>query len=229
MWDELVEDLSHNYRCVCIDLPGHGENSDINPKESIESMAEKVFALLNFLKIDTATLIGHSMGGYVSCALSTHHPSRVSSLVLVSSHADSDTDEKKQNRTRAEVVIENKYDAFVREAIPGLFHAENLHKHQTTLQTYIKSALSHVPLSMRICSVAMKNRPSYINKLNAINVPVSFICGDQDPIIPLNRLEAQKNVIKNSSIYPISNCGHMPHIEQFKVFRHKINTVLRIQ
>ena len=70
MWKDVIPIISKNKRVLAIDLLGHGKSECIGYIHSIELMAEVVFAVLKSLRIRKITLIGHSMGGYVSLALS---------------------------------------------------------------------------------------------------------------------------------------------------------------
>src|SRR5690606_21442457 len=69
MWKDIAPELAKNHRVVAIDLLGHGQTGCLGYIHSMELMAEVVEAVLNHLKIETYTVIGHSMGGYVALAL----------------------------------------------------------------------------------------------------------------------------------------------------------------
>ena len=55
----------HGYAVLALDLPGHGK-SDGAALGSVEAMADWLIALLNALHIESAALIGHSMGSLVA-------------------------------------------------------------------------------------------------------------------------------------------------------------------
>ncbi len=228
MWEGILPEFSDDYRCICVDLPGHGDNSDIHHEESMISMAEKVAHLLNTLNVHEFICIGHSMGGYVACELAQLCPDRLQTIILLASHADCDDPEKKENRTRAEVVIQNRYESFVKEAIPGLFHSDNVSEHETIIHKYIRMAMSHMPSAMVICSKAMKNRESALEKLNKLASRIHFVCGDLDPIIPLEKVTTQNQQLINSSLHVIENCGHMPHIESEKALTIQLLSLLQM-
>jgi pyruvate dehydrogenase E2 component (dihydrolipoamide acetyltransferase) len=52
---------------------------------SLDELAHSVFAFLDALKIATALLVGHSLGGAVAMAVAEQAPARVASLSLISS------------------------------------------------------------------------------------------------------------------------------------------------
>jgi 3-oxoadipate enol-lactonase len=80
MWDALVPALSHSFRVVRPDLRGFGD-SPLPPGRYAD--ADDVAALLDFLGVADAAVVGSSMGGRVALELAIRHPGRVTSLVLL--------------------------------------------------------------------------------------------------------------------------------------------------
>ena len=83
------------------DYPGHGKSSLIAEIHTMEIMAESVKEVLDFLKIDSCVMIGHSMGGYVTLAFADQNPGLLKGFGLFHSSAAADTDEGTKNRERA--------------------------------------------------------------------------------------------------------------------------------
>lgn len=57
--------------------------------------------VLDELKLEKATFVGHSMGGYVACALADLFPERVENIVLINSSTLPDDEAKKNQRLKA--------------------------------------------------------------------------------------------------------------------------------
>jgi pimeloyl-ACP methyl ester carboxylesterase len=72
----------HGYAVVAVDLPGHGRSGGA-PLASIEAMADWIVALLDAAKVETATLIGHSMGSLAALDCAARYPERVSRIALI--------------------------------------------------------------------------------------------------------------------------------------------------
>lgn len=83
-FDGLVPLLAGRYRCLVLDLPGFGESTRDVPSYSIRAHARYVDAALGRLGIDSAHVLGYSMGGGVAIELADVAPRRVRSLTLVS-------------------------------------------------------------------------------------------------------------------------------------------------
>ena len=83
VWRETVASLSADFRCITLDLPGHGDSPAGQGLWSIKKMARPVQTLMGALGITAATFVGHSMGGVVALQLALEHPELVKRLVLV--------------------------------------------------------------------------------------------------------------------------------------------------
>ncbi|HIP95748.1 MAG TPA: alpha/beta hydrolase, partial [Anaerolineae bacterium] len=83
IWKETVADLSSDFRCIVLDLPGHGDSPAGQGPWSIKTLTAPVQILMGALGITAATIVGHSMGGVVALQLASEHPELVKRLVLV--------------------------------------------------------------------------------------------------------------------------------------------------
>ena len=80
LWDEQMKPLSKRFRVVRYDLRGYGQSAA--PSEPFSHL-EDLRGLLDFLKIEKATLVGLSLGGIIAADFALEHPERVERLVLV--------------------------------------------------------------------------------------------------------------------------------------------------
>jgi pimeloyl-ACP methyl ester carboxylesterase len=60
-WAPLLERLAGRFRCVAVDLPGHGESAGL--PRSLEEAGHRIHALVTELGIERPIVVGHSMGG----------------------------------------------------------------------------------------------------------------------------------------------------------------------
>jgi esterase len=78
----LARSLSTDYRVISVDLRNHGDS----PHESLmdlPSMAADIVELMDDLKLSSATLIGHSLGGKVAMQVALNSSERVTNLVVI--------------------------------------------------------------------------------------------------------------------------------------------------
>jgi pimeloyl-ACP methyl ester carboxylesterase len=80
-WRPQMRRLSARYRCVAVDLPGHGERGD--EPWSIEAARTGVIAAIESeVPSGRAVIVGLSLGGYVAVEVADAAPDRVLGLVL---------------------------------------------------------------------------------------------------------------------------------------------------
>ena len=65
-------------------MQGHGRTKDIDREVSFEVMADDVYGLLKHLKIDSADILGYSMGGGIAFQVAVRHPEQVRRLLVLS-------------------------------------------------------------------------------------------------------------------------------------------------
>jgi pimeloyl-ACP methyl ester carboxylesterase len=86
MWDAWVEELSGEFTLIRFDLPGHGlTGPDPSADYGMERSVELVAGFLDQLEIDSAYLVGSSLGGNFAFNFAAQHPERVKKLVLINS------------------------------------------------------------------------------------------------------------------------------------------------
>lgn len=83
-WGSMIPALAKQYKIIAVELQGHGHTADINRPITCEAMAEDIVALLKYLDIRQADLMGYSMGSGVALNVAIKHPAFVRKLVLLS-------------------------------------------------------------------------------------------------------------------------------------------------
>ena len=61
-WSGWLDELSKARTVIAVEMQGHGRTADIDREFSYESLADDIAALLDYLKITQADLLGYSMG-----------------------------------------------------------------------------------------------------------------------------------------------------------------------
>jgi len=211
MWKEYVDLLSEKHRVITIDLLGHGESDSLGYVHSMEENAGAVQEVLNHLKISKASIVGHSMGGYVALAFAELFPENINKLVLLNSTSKEDSAEKKLNRTRAIKAVKQNYVSFVSLAIANLFSENNRTRLVTEIEKVKEQALK-TPLQGIIASLeGMKIRKDRESLLHQNLFPVLLILGKKDPVLNYEENIAQ---IEDTTAELVSfEDGHMSHIE----------------
>lgn len=88
LWGGVVPLVPKGHRVVVVDLLGFGRSDPPGGADlSLRGHAERLVGLLDALRINYATIVGHDMGGGIAQVLAVHHPTRVARLCLIDSIA----------------------------------------------------------------------------------------------------------------------------------------------
>lgn len=84
-WSQLIPELSKNRKVIAIEMQGHGHSPYSERKLSITALASDVAGVMDYLKIDSADVMGYSMGGSIAYQFAVQNPERLRKLVIISS------------------------------------------------------------------------------------------------------------------------------------------------
>ena len=84
MFSPILPALSKTRQVIAVDMQAHGRTADIDRPLSMEAMADDVAALIQYLRIEKADVMGYSLGGGVALRTAIQHPGIVRKLVVVS-------------------------------------------------------------------------------------------------------------------------------------------------
>jgi pimeloyl-ACP methyl ester carboxylesterase len=87
-WGKLVPALAKHYRVIVMDSRGHGRSSRDAQPYGYDLMASDVTALMDYLKINKAALVGWSDGAIIGLDIAMHHPERLTKLFAFAANSD---------------------------------------------------------------------------------------------------------------------------------------------
>ena len=215
VWNDFKKHLAKKFRVIIPDLPGYRKSTLPKHSLTIEWMADFVHAIIAKESIRNPIIIGHSMGGYITLALTEKHSRLPQKIGLFHSHAFADDEEKKKGRQKGiEFVEKNGTQDFVHELVPNLF-AEKFRKEQkATVERQKAYAQEYAPETITAGLQAMMLRPERTNALKTFRKPVLFILGKEDKAIPYGKSLEQCQYPAISSVHILENVGHMGMLEE---------------
>lgn len=84
VWQWMLPDLAR-FRTLTYDLIGHGQSAPPDGQPCLRDLAVQLAALLDYLDIDTAALVGFSLGGMVARRFAQDYPARTTALAILHS------------------------------------------------------------------------------------------------------------------------------------------------
>jgi pimeloyl-ACP methyl ester carboxylesterase len=212
MWIEQLRGLAKIRRACAVDLRGHGLSADESPGEySMDLFADDVARTLDEIGADRVDLCGLSMGGYVVFAFWRRHRDRVRSLLFCDTKAEADSDEAKAGREKtAALVREQGMEALYSQLAPKLLGSS---PSEQILAEVKRMFLGTAPEVAAADALAMRDRPDYTPDLATIDVPVLWIHGEEDQIMPIDAARATAGKISGARVVPVPGAGHMAPFE----------------
>jgi pimeloyl-ACP methyl ester carboxylesterase len=84
MFGPLLPGLAGTRQVIVPELRGHGRTADVEGPITYEQMADDTAGLIRHLELESADIVGFSMGGGVALQLAIRHPELVRKLVIAS-------------------------------------------------------------------------------------------------------------------------------------------------
>ncbi len=84
-WGQLIPELSKTRKVIAIEMQGHGHTPFSDRKLSPTTLASDVESVMDYLKIDSADVVGYSFGGSVAYQFAIQSPKRLRKLIIISS------------------------------------------------------------------------------------------------------------------------------------------------
>jgi len=238
VWRKNIRDLKRQYRCIALDLPGHGYSSKENFPYTMEFFADVLLAFIKRLGLKSVAVAGHSMGAQLACIAALKEPERISRLILAS-----------PSGFEPYRAADKQYLINLSAAAMGMGQAFTQHK-QNYLMGFCNNYEEAGELSKRIpiykkdaaqfgrmmlkCIEAMLLE-ALVDVMTSISQPCLIILGTDDIVSPYQfihgetyqktvRLEASK--IKRNKVVVFSPCGHFVQYQRPKLFNKEVTAFL---
>lgn len=218
LWQGIRVALSQKYKVIAVDLPGFGQSKPLKASFTLFDIADLVHDhLTKSLKINQFVVLGHSLGGYISLALTKTYPQSVLAFGLINSTSFADSDEKKANRLKTIDFI-NKHGAafFLQSFVPNLFTPENQTKHAKDVLRVLEMGNNLSDSILTSYMRAMGNRPDLSGLLSA-QQNILLVAGLLDPHFSYKDIMLEIGLLKQfKNGHLFENVAHMSMIEAEK-------------
>jgi pimeloyl-ACP methyl ester carboxylesterase len=163
---DWIAELSKTRKVIAVEMQGHGRTADIERDISLENLADDVAALLDYLKIPKADVMGYSLGGGAAIQCAIRHPEKVRKIVIISFAFRSDGWVKEKNDAMPKITPE----AFKGSPI------ETEYKNLSPTPDKFADFVNHLK------AAATKPYDFGADKFKAAKAPMFFIHGDADGV-----------------------------------------------
>lgn len=179
-------------------------------KTNVKNLAKFLKEFMEFKGLESAILLGNSLGGHIGLYFTKHYPEKVNALVLTGSSglyekAMGDSFPKRGDR---DYVTKKAQDVFydpaiaTEELIDDIFKIINDRNSVIRTLAIAKSAIRH----------------NMANDLPEMKQPTCIIWGKQDAVTPPEVAEDFHKLLPDSDLFWIDKCGHAAMMERPEEF-----------
>ena len=222
-WTNTIAQLSKSRQVIAVEMQGHGRTADFNRDFSFENLADDIAALLDYLKIKQADVLGYSMGGGIAMQVAIRHPQKVRKVVSVSAVFRHD------GWVKEAVEMFPKMEAGMFKGSPIEIEYKKLSPTPDKFDTFVK----------RVIQMDIKPYDFGAEKLKATKAPILFIHGDADGvrlghIAEMFRLKGDEifgdmRPRSESRLAILPNTTHITLMDKVDVFVPMVNDFLNAQ
>ncbi|MEM6358125.1 MAG: 3-oxoadipate enol-lactonase [Pseudomonadota bacterium] len=213
VWDPLLPHLPTDWRRLRYDKRGHGLSALPDVPWSIEDLADDLDALMDAASIDSAVIVGLSVGGLIAQSLAVRHPARVRALVLCDTAARIGTDEMWNDRIAA---IEEAGLAAQADAIMARWFTEGFRADPARLAPW-RNMMLRTPAEGYLATCRAIRDADYREAASRLAVPSLAVCGEADGSTPPALVRQTAALIPDCRFELIADAGHIPCVEQPEV------------
>lgn len=215
MWRHQVEPLARECRVINLDLRGHGRSGFATEPFTLDDLVDDALAILDHLEIERAAWAGLSIGGMMALRAALEAPERVSSLLLLDTHAGAETAYKKlKYRAMALGARLIGIRPFVPAVLSLMFGSTTRHDNPDLVREWGRRFRDlHVP-SVRRGVEALVRRDSLVDRLDEIHQPALVLVGEEDASLPPPCSEEIAAGLPNATLRTIPRAGHLSALER---------------
>lgn len=199
-WGKNIDVLAEHYCVYTVDLMGFGRSR--SQRFVLHESAHLLIKWMDRLGIDRASLMGHSMGGYIAAHIAATIPARIRRLVLVDAAVFT-----MDYRT---------YPQFAAGVLRGLMILP-----VDFLPVLVTDALRAGPLTILKAARELLGAEPH-HQLPALDTPTLVVWGDQDSVVPTTMGATLCKTLSNAQFALIPNAGHVPMWDQPEQFNRLV-------
>lgn len=218
-YEPFVRLLRPHFTTIRYSHRGTGTSDRLTGDVTLRHLADDAAGLLTTLGIETAQVLGVSMGGMVAQEVALNHPQRVQRLVLGCTTCSGGSHSHREGGAvpaPPEVIDlltpkpELTREEQVRRSWPALSTPEFIEAHSDVLEERLRlSLINPTPIETAMRQMAAVQSWDAFDRLPQIGASTLVIHGDRDAIVPVANARVLKERIPRAELYILRGAGHL--------------------
>jgi 3-oxoadipate enol-lactonase len=206
--------FGRRFRCIAVDNRGVGGSAGAPRPYSLLDMAYDAVAVLDAEGVDSAHVMGASMGGAIAQFLAVEHPDRVRSLTLACTACKHHDWRRELLQEWADAVLERGTGALASDGLHWLVGPRLRRRFGGWLNLMARVLLQATPEAFAAQVQAILDAPDDVRfELSRVQVPALVITGSQDLLTPLGDAEELHELIPGSQLVELRGAAHALMVE----------------
>jgi|TARA_B110000259_G_C13998785_1_gene395480 pimeloyl-ACP methyl ester carboxylesterase len=223
MWTLQKQFFKRDYRVITPALPGFGESSKIQSKDSIIKMAKLITKQLKKKNIYKYNLMGHSMGGMIAQEIAKIEGDKIAKLICYGTGSIGDIPGRFETIDASRDKLKKSGIKLMANRIAKTWFIEGEKAKYFYICDNANKVVSEETADNAL--IAMKNWRGLENLKN-IKSKTLIIWGDQDKAYNFEQVKTLHQNIPNSELAIIKDCSHNVHLEKPMNFNRIIKNFL---
>jgi pimeloyl-ACP methyl ester carboxylesterase len=221
VWHPLLDGLRDRFDVLAVTLAGHvgGATLTIGSGRAVDALADQVERDMDVAGLQTAHVVGNSLGGWV--ALELAHRGRVRSVVALAPAGGWERDSREERRLKALFTRTHVMSSRMLPYLPRLVTRPRLRRlllaqalaHGDRLDPasayWITRDLVECPALFELMDAILRDGPAM--GFERIECPVLLAWGTKDRVLPLRRYSPRmRGLLPEAAWQVLRGLGHMP-------------------
>ena len=219
-WAFTIPALAANYHVIALDQVGFGKSDRVMLKYRVGTYVDFLDKFMSELKIERASLVGNSLGGWVAALTAMKYPNRVEKIVLADAAGL-----KPASVDLAQIYALN-YSTRdeVRQLVKLVFYNQAIFGSDAFIeQSMAARVAANDGYTINSLIESIKRDEDFLNgRLGEIKKPTLIIWGKQDGLLKVADAEQFKREIAGSELIVFDQCGHVPMVEKAADFNKAV-------
>lgn len=225
-WRTAARHLQQDYYVIALDLRNHGKSPHCKGMSYLE-MSNDLLYVMQHLQLETASIMGHSMGGKVAMHLALNHPDKIRQLIVVDI-APAKYPLLHQSIFKAlltlplsEIKNRQEVDAYLATSIDEPFERGFLLKNLTRAEDGFAWQCNLTEISRNYLKIA-----AFPESAERYEKSCLFIQGELSNYISTNNIPLIHQHFPQAEIQQISKAGHLPHVQATQAFLEAVSNFM---
>jgi pimeloyl-ACP methyl ester carboxylesterase len=224
-WRRNVAALAERATVYAIDLPGFGRSGKPRARYGLTFFARALHGFLDALRIPSASLVGHSLGGAVAMTYALVHPARVERLALIAavvpgfSYRPSWIYRTLMLPGVGEALALCGSAAIYKAALARCFHRVDREEIDFFVERFYPERTTWMARAAYLGTLREVRRDfesraaDYRRVMAGLAAPVLLIHGRRDVVVPPAHCADVAGGLPRATVRWLEHCGHFPHVE----------------